>query len=210
MEGKIIAVVLIVLLLGLGFGYVISTVTFENDYSGKFANILYQLANISSQLDGIQTELQDINQNLSNAPKPNPTYNVVSTTQNFSWTNPNTGFGFYNINCSGFSRMFVYATIDEMNPPTGSTTNFWLVQIVWHLYPNSFQQEFTWYLQDVAPNTLNIPVYPTDHFDGTDKRSQGGVLFTTSGQYADLYFAFNSTASVGWAMLTCSIYLRNE
>jgi len=201
MEWRITSVILIALLIGLGIGYVVSAITYQRDYSG-------QLDNIKRQLDNIQIQLSQVNQTFTLPPEP--TFTVVSTNQNFSWTNPNTAVGFYDINCTGFSRMFVYLTIDKMNPPTGNTTTFSLAQIIWHLYPYSSQHEWTWSRQDVAPETLNITAYPYDRLNGTDIRSLGGPQFTTLGQYADLTFAFNSTAPTGWALLTCSIYLRNE
>jgi hypothetical protein len=212
MEWKIASIILIALLIGVGIGYAVSLMMYERDYSGHLDSIERQLDDILIQLSQVNqtlTILSQLNQTIT-ALALEPTYTVISITQNFSWANPNTAVIFYDINCTKFSHMFVYLTIDKMNPPTGSTTTFWLTQIVWHLYPYSSQDEWTWSRQAVAPETLNLTAYAYNNFNGTDTASQGGAQFTTIGQYADLTFAFNSTAPTGWVLLTCSIYLRNE
>jgi len=239
MNWKIPSIILIAILVAVGFTCAATIALYERDYSGHLDSIEGQLSEMNqtlirlsqmnqqmsqnlatlSQMNQTLVKLSQMSQNLATLSQINrtlttlvaqPAYAVISMRQNFSWTNPDTAVGFYDINCSKFSRMFVYLTIDKMNPPTGNTTTFWLSQIIWHLYPSNRQSEWTWSRQDVAPETLSITAYPFDNFNGSTSESQGGAEFTTIGQYADLTFYFNSTAPTGWALLTCSVYLRNE
>jgi hypothetical protein len=217
MEWKIVSFILIGVLVGLAVGFSTSYIVYLPDIQRQYPNYGTELSSLQSQLTQMNSQLSQMNSTLGGLMHPQPTWNVISSTQNVSWTNSDTGsgytnssigLGFYDINCTGFSRMFVYITIGMMSPPSGSTTTFSLQQIVWHLYPNG--GEFTWARQDVALGVLSVTAPPYLNFSGSSASSQGGAQFTVIGQYADLTFWGSSTSPAGWAVITCSIYLRNE
>ena len=208
MEWKIVSFILIGVLVGLTVGASASYVAYLPDIQRQYPDYGTELSSMQIQLGLMYTQLLQLNTTLAALAQAQPTWNVISSTQNFSWTTPNTGFIFSDINCAGFSRMFVYITIDSMNPPVGSTTTFSLEQIQWHLYPTG--GEWTWSRQDVAQGILSVSSNPGEFYNGSSTTSQGGAQFTVIGQYADLYFSYNSTSPAGWAVVTCSIYLRNE
>jgi hypothetical protein len=181
------------ILVGLAIGY---AVTYEayvvpiqrqlQDFSSDIAGIQSSLANVSSQVLAINSSLSEINSGLARVSEP--AWRLVSITDNFSWSNPNTSPVFSYVNCSGFSRMFVYITIDLMEPATGYTTTFSLHQIEWHLYQNP--ENWTYARTDVPSGTLDITTQPNNNFNGSDRSSQGGAEFTVIGPLAEMIFSF--------------------
>lgn len=209
MDWKIVSMILIVLLLGVGLGYTVSFEVSQRDYSGQLDSIEGQLENVTAQLSELNQSLGILPQISNNTMHANePSYSVLSQDQTAKWSSSSAGFNIYVFNCSGFSNMFVYLTVNSLDPPTGATWNFWLSKIDWHAYPSSTNTEFTYSSQDVAPGVLMLTTNPEDNFNGSTVASQGGASFATLGGSAWLYVTFNSTAT-GSAQITCTIYLRN-
>ena len=209
MDWKIVSMILIVLLVGVGLGYSVSSVVSQRDYSGQLTSIEGQLENVTAQLSELNQSLSILSQISNNTMYLNePGYSVISQNQTATWSSSSAGVVGFEFNCSGFTNMFVYLTVNNLNPSTGATWNFWLSKIEWHAYPSSYNFEWTYSSQDVAPGVLMLTTNPEDNFNGSTFASQGGASFVTLGSSAWLYVSFNSTA-IGSAQLSCTLYLRN-
>ncbi|MGB9135423.1 MAG: hypothetical protein WCC63_07590, partial [Candidatus Bathyarchaeia archaeon] len=141
------------------------------------------------------------NVTVTNWPSPAPYCEAQVQYMNVSWL----GYDAYDllpVTCGGFSRLYVYATVDSAVTGTYSF-NVSLYAVQWNPggLPSYYEYragDFLWFSGEISGSSISVPVQLV------------GDGITVKASQCILYFYLESDVPSGWINLRVTPYLRNE